>query len=153
MTPFKCKQVKSTVVMGFKTLAGTFFTTSVEKGVLSRHLRLSQIAHPGGEGAFATQSPPQTHESPGSHPGLPQNQYRPPPATFNDKRGADGVPKWVSQKHRPWQHDARASARLPPALLNPHSSFHLGSIVQIGQYTKDCLHKMFQLEHISEMFR
>ena len=32
MTPFRCKQVKSTVVLGFKTFARIFFTVTVEKG-------------------------------------------------------------------------------------------------------------------------
>jgi hypothetical protein len=31
MTPFRCKEVKSTAAMGFKTLAGAFFTAAVEK--------------------------------------------------------------------------------------------------------------------------
>jgi hypothetical protein len=35
MTLFRCKQVKSTAPMGFKTFVSAFFTASVEKGVLS----------------------------------------------------------------------------------------------------------------------
>jgi hypothetical protein len=34
MNQFRCKQLKSTVVVGLKTLAVDFFTVTVEKAVL-----------------------------------------------------------------------------------------------------------------------